>query len=126
MVLAVVMSPVAWLVFATIKPSGSRKEQFAMEFREGEEVAGQRRSRRTRRSWRSARRGLAWSKTSKTSESAPGAEDNGGGAGGDGAGDSRAARRLCTRGDATKQRETATVAEVAPASERRNPRTFEW
>ena len=38
-VLAVVMSPVAWLVFATIKPSRFEKEQFAMEFREAEEVA---------------------------------------------------------------------------------------
>ncbi len=116
-VLAVVMSPVAWLVFATIKPSRFEKEQFAMEFREAEEVA-KRHAALAAESEKLEKRAARsrWSKTSKTSDPVPGAEEV-------------VAAPVVTepatrepapaaeRAEAPKPRDAATVAEVAPASE---------
>ena len=109
-VIAVVLSPAAWLVFSAIKPSSFEKERFAMELREAEEVAKRHASRAAEA--KKLEKRAARSRWSKTSDSTPRAEE------------SVAApavteppRARETAEEAREPRDAPPVAEVSPASE---------
>ena len=109
-VIAVVLSPAAWLVFSAIKPSSFEKERFAMELREAEEVAKRHAARAAEMEKLEKR--AARSRWSKTSDSTPRAEEA---VASPAVTESPRARE--TGEESREPRDATPVAEVSPASE---------